>query len=390
MKPFLPILFCISLAIQTSGQRFDLKFMFDGYQRECIIVKPATPPPPGGYPVVFMLHGTSGDGEKFYNISGWKELGEQENFITVFPSSLTWCFIEDGIEKHNTRWVNGNVTDFPCSGPPQDYVDDIKFLKKLASLIVDTFPVNSSKIFASGFSNGCSMIHKIAIDAGDVFKAVAGCSSPLTMGDSAVPVKRIPVWFMVGTLDDRFIVPPYTELPFGEDSILGYLQVSLNRALVCQGLSQTFDKKIGALTHTYLFNDPQPGVNSQPYLFTLIKDMTHMYPNGTNFPLDAPRLFWEFFNQSVTVATNSTSKKNQTLEVFPNPADSKIQVRITDMDDVIPYTLRVVNSYGKTVYQTSNNTGSHLIIDKKQTGAGLFLLQIQNGNSLLTSKFIFE
>jgi hypothetical protein len=26
-------------------------------------------------PVVFMLHGTSGGGEKFYNISGWKEVG---------------------------------------------------------------------------------------------------------------------------------------------------------------------------------------------------------------------------------------------------------------------------------------------------------------------------
>ena len=24
-------------------------------------------------PVAFMFHGTGGDGEKFYNISGWKE-----------------------------------------------------------------------------------------------------------------------------------------------------------------------------------------------------------------------------------------------------------------------------------------------------------------------------
>ncbi|MBK8416603.1 MAG: hypothetical protein IPL22_20095 [Bacteroidetes bacterium] len=67
------------------------------------------------------------------------------------------------------------------------------------------------------------MIHKLAIDAGEVFAAVAGTSAPLMVGDSARPINRIPVWFMVGTLDDRFIVPPFTELPYGGDSILTYL-----------------------------------------------------------------------------------------------------------------------------------------------------------------------
>lgn len=108
---------------------------------------------------------------------------------------------------------------------PQDYVDDVKFLKVLAKRISDTFSVNESMIFCSGFSNGCSMIHKLAIDAGDVFAAVAGTSANLTVGDSARPIHRIPVWLMVGSLDDRFIVPPFTELPFGGDSILGYLKV---------------------------------------------------------------------------------------------------------------------------------------------------------------------
>ncbi|MGB3083099.1 MAG: alpha/beta hydrolase-fold protein, partial [Saprospiraceae bacterium] len=151
-------------------------------------MKPSTAPPVGGYPVVFMLHGTSGDGEKFYNISGWKELGQAENFITVFPSSLSWCFVEDGIEKHNTRWVNGNVTENPCAGPPQDYIDDIKFLKLLAGRISDTFPVNKTQIFACGFSNGSAMIHKMAVDAGDVFAAVAGTSAFLSPADSSKPL----------------------------------------------------------------------------------------------------------------------------------------------------------------------------------------------------------
>ena len=252
MQRIFTIGFLLMTLIQLNSQRrFDVQFAVDGRMRESIIVLPSTPPPSGGYPVVFMLHGTSGDGEKFYNISGWKELGEEENFITVFPSSLSWCFIEDGIEKNNTRWVNGNVTDYPCAGPPQDYVDDVKFLKVLAKRISDTFPVNTAKIFCSGFSNGSSMIHKLAVDAGDVFAAAAGSSAPLAAGDSSRPVNRIPVWFIVGSLDDRFIVPPFTELPFGGDSILGYLKNSLNRALVCQGLDSSFQKHETDSVHTY-------------------------------------------------------------------------------------------------------------------------------------------
>lgn len=67
-----------------SQRRFDVQFPVDGRMRESIIVIPSSAPPPGGYPIVFMLHGTNQDGEYFYDISGWKELGEQENFITVF------------------------------------------------------------------------------------------------------------------------------------------------------------------------------------------------------------------------------------------------------------------------------------------------------------------
>lgn len=304
MKLILPVIFIFSLVVNLSGQRFDIKFILDGHLRECIIVKPSTAPPPGGYPVVFMLHGTSGDGETFYNISGWKELGEQENFVTVFPSSLTWCFVDNGVEERNTRWVCGSVIENPCSGPPQNYIDDVKFLKLLVSKIIDTLPINKSKIFASGFSNGSHMIHKLAMDAGDVFAAVAGSGAALANTDSVnVPVNRIPIWTMFGNKEPGLIIPPFTEVPFGGDSVLVYLQDIFIRVLTCQGLTESFTKNETPITHTYIFNESQPLMSSRPYLFTLIKDMIHIYPNGTNFPLSAPKLFWEFFKQSMPVDT---------------------------------------------------------------------------------------
>lgn len=389
MKGIITIGILLIAILQSNSQRrFDVQFMVDGRMRESIIVLPSTAPPSGGYPVVFMLHGTSGDGLKFYNISGWKELGEEENFITVFPSALSWCFVEDGIEKHLTRWVNGTVLDHPCSGPPQEYVDDVKFLKVLAKRIADTFPVNQKMIFSSGFSNGCSMIHKLAIDAGDVFAAVAGTSSPLAAGDSSWPVNRIPVWFMLGTLDDGFIVPPFTELPFGGDSILSYLKYPLNRALVCQGLSNEFTKTEKDSSHTYRFTKNLPGEISKPYFFTLLKGMTHEYPNGENYPVSAPRIFWEFFKNSVTVNTEHPRNISNKILALPNPSNDLIEISIPEHYVTFPWS--VFDAYGRLRLTGHQTQGQVIQFRKSDLGVGLYIFQASIKDKTISQKIIFQ
>ncbi|MBP8724696.1 MAG: T9SS type A sorting domain-containing protein [Saprospiraceae bacterium] len=373
-----------------SQRRFDVRFPLDGHMRECIIVQPSTPPPPGGYPIVYMLHGTSGDGEKFYNISGWKELGEAENFITVFPSSLSWCYVEDGIEKHNTRWVNGTVTESPCSGAPQDYVDDVKFLKLLAKLISDSLPVNRSMIFACGFSNGCSMIHKLSVDAGDVFAALAGSSSVLSQSDSARPIVRIPLWTMVGSLDDLFLVPPFTELPFGGDSILGYLQTYIRRTLGCQGLEESFVKVQTDSLHTYQFLANKPGEVAAPYLFTLARGMEHEFPNGTNYFFNGPRRFWEFFKKSVTVANSSIKNGKAEVRIYPNPSKDDVFVDFLNFTDKSPIQIMIFNSIGQSLYCKKLAPTAVLQISRIELGEGLYFMQIHQGLKKSTQRFILD
>lgn len=369
--------------------RYDVQFKLDGRLRESIVVKPSTPPPSGGYPVVFMLHGTSGDGEKFYNISGWKELGEQENFITVFPSSLSWCFVEDGIEKHLTRWVNGNVLDFPCSGPPQNYIDDVKFLKVLSERITDTFNINEKMIFACGFSNGCSMIHKLAVDAGDVFAAVAGTSSTLSASDSTTPVKRIPIWTLVGSLDDRFIVPPFTELPFGGDSILGYLQNSLRRTIGSQGLDIDFVKKATDSLHTYQFTTPLMGEIAAPFYFTLAKGMTHEFPNGSNYFFNGPAQFWEFFKRSVSVGTKDVEKSTASFSFFahPNPSSGHIHIKLNRI--VSQATWKLTDIYGQTVDSGILEDADAFHLKPAHRSPGMYLLQIAGDHQWASHKIQF-
>lgn len=391
MKISIQIAIIILHLLKVNGQvKLDLQMKVEGRLRETIVVIPSKSPPSGGYPIVVMLHGTSQDGPQFYDISGWKELGEEENFITVFPTSLRWCYVDDGIEEMSRRWVNGNVTDSPCSGTPQNYVNDVHFLKLLVQEIADTFQVNKAMIFASGFSNGSAMIQKLAMDAGDVFAACAGSGGFLPMGDSTKPLQRVPVWLMMGTNDDRHIRPPYTEIPFGGDSVLAYFKGPLNRMLVCQGLTETYQKFETSITHSYEFSESQPGEESNLYRFTLIKDMFHIYPTEFNSRINGPRLFWEFFKNSVAVANSSTEKIPANFRIYPNPSSEYITVECHQFIEKGPLQIQVFNGMGQSILRKEVSDVSKIELNKNELGKGLFFLQINHGLKKSTQGFIFN
>lgn len=378
---FILALTCISTNAQL---RFDLNFIFEGRMRNAVAAHPGKPAPIDGYPIVFMLHGTSGNGEEFYEKSAWKELGFKENFITVFPSSLNWCYVDDGVEKRNSRWVNGQVTENPCSGPPQNYIDDTRFLKFLVKLISDTIKINSKMVFVSGFSNGSAQVHKLAIEAGDVFKAGACASSFLPPSDSALPVARIPVWHMLGTRDDRF----YTlfnrdELPHN-DTILAYFQGSIRRMLVCQGLAQQFTKEDTATVITYKFDQNASGQSSSPYWFSIVKGMTHQYPNGTNYPMSCPEIFWDFFKRSVT-----TSVKDEIsyrfISIFPNPANDYLNIQLDERQEETQLT--IYNYTGQILLNQEVKNSDHIRLVIADLQSGSYILKISNDHLNKFCKF---
>lgn len=373
----------------SSQRKFDLSFQFDGRLREFIVSIPTKLPPVAGYPVVMMLHGTSGDKDVYYNAHGWRELGQQENFITIFPSSLRWCFYEDGLTKNNTKFVSGDLLEAICPSDTSKLVDDIRFFRRIIQVLRDTLPVDSEKIFGSGFSNGCVMIFKTALGAGDLFKAVGGTGGILHELDSMTPHIRTPIYHAVGTLDDRFIKAPFTELPFGDDSILVYLGSIINRTLVCQGLTPKFTKTENQVSKTYLFNTCQSGVSCAPYIFTLIKDLDHQFPNGINHVIDAPQLFWYLFNNPPSINTSVHENKTHELNLscFPNPTSDAMNIILNNGSGKSKVSLHNLN--GTIVFSKEIN-GNHFKIEKSQIGIGIFYLQIENNGHQIVKKICFQ
>ena len=133
--------------------RFTL--LIDGDEREFFVHVPSGYTGNTSVEVVFMLHGTSGNGEEFYDKSGWKEVGELNNVITVFPSSWRYCIFTGGEQKVTTKW-NSQPADWTfCAG--QKPRDDIHFLKSIIQSLNAKFNINNKKIYLVGFSNGGQM-----------------------------------------------------------------------------------------------------------------------------------------------------------------------------------------------------------------------------------------
>jgi polyhydroxybutyrate depolymerase len=347
----------------TAQNRVDVRMIVDSVQREFIVSVPTGAPPVGGYPLVFMFHGTSQDGEKFYNDSRWKELGETEKFISVFPTALRYCVDEDSARRVTTKWNNGDLQSHACPG--QYIRDDIRFVRAMLDTITRTIPINRRMIYASGFSNGAVFVNKLAMEMSDVFAAISAVAGGLDELDSAKPEYYIPVWFMLGTRDDKWLAHTngLAEFPFN-DSTLFYIRGSLSRFLGALGLDTANVLTTTPKTRTYRFSTPAIPEPTSEFAFTLVDNMFHVYPDGTNDPFAAAPIFWEFFKRSLSPAAVPVTPEAIThVALYPNPAREFIVV-----DGVGPVTLTLRTLIGQSVFTTTAARGARIDLPKLTPG----------------------
>ena len=387
----------LSLFISTlicAQQKINVKFMFDGIEREFIVAKPTGATPNGGYPVVFAFHGTGGDGEGFFTRSGWKEKAEQDKFIAVFPSALTYCVEEKvGVQERTAKWMNGGTMNVICPNVAQTYRDDVRFTRKVLDTLKKTLSINLKKVYAAGFSNGAAMTAKLATEASDIFAAIVCSSSVLNALDTVIPPHKRPIWFVIGTQDDKFIRAPYKEIPYGGDSSLQYFNAPLTRFLNAAGLTNTYTKVVTNKHTTYTYTTPKAGMPNNIFKYTIIKDMEHIYPNGNNYPIESANIFWDFFNQ-YTLNTVSPTKEvvlnGDLVNAFPNPSNTSITLDLSSFNQAKNKDISVFNAVGQQVFNIKNTASETVVLQKEDVVKGMFFVKIKIDNQLVMKKIIFQ
>ena len=170
------------------------KITVDGLERNYRVVVPPRITNP--MPLVLVLHGGGfGDNGALHVIryTQFTPLALREGFIVVYPMGV------DG------NWNDGRDVEFIRA--QKENIDDVKFMRAVVDEVAKSHPVDRSRVFSTGISNGAFMSNRLAADASDLVAAVA----PVVGGMSPTLAKRFapeyPVSVLVVQGDSDPLVP---------------------------------------------------------------------------------------------------------------------------------------------------------------------------------------
>jgi polyhydroxybutyrate depolymerase len=148
---------------------------------------PASYDPTKRTPVVINMHGRTGDGLQQAAQSYMFAKSNLEGFIAVHPESIT----------SPTSWNAG----WGCCNPANMIgVDDVGFIRALISELEAKLCVDPDRVFATGFSNGGYLAHRVACELSDRIAAIGSVAGLLQV--YSCPVTRpMPVFDVHGTAD---------------------------------------------------------------------------------------------------------------------------------------------------------------------------------------------
>jgi len=89
-------------------------------------------------------------------------------------------------------------------------------------------------------------------------------------------------------------------------------------------------------------------------------------------------------NAEITLANSEFQKQQHTI--FPNPASEQINLSFPSFLDNV--NVKIISITGQTVYQKSNLSGDNLSLNVSDLANGIYIIQVSDGISVSSSKFI--
>lgn len=169
----------------------------DGLTREYLVHVPKSYDGTRAVPLLMSFHGGGGNmefqasDERFGQITA----SEHEGFVVVFPNGYS-------------RLPGGKLATFNaggCCGPAkEDNADDVGFARAVVADVTNQLNIDRERVFATGFSNGAMLTHRLACEASDVFRAIAPVAGS-DMTTSCEPQHPVSV-LIINALDDDHVL----------------------------------------------------------------------------------------------------------------------------------------------------------------------------------------
>ena len=220
-------------------------------------------------PLVIDMHGYTNTGMHQKALSGFDSLSSNESFAVLWPYGV------------GNSWNAGRC----CGTASSEEIDDVGFIRELVTNISSQYSINSKRIYATGYSNGCAMAHRLANEASDLISAVA-CMSFYSLLAESSTYQPISLMEIHGT----------------EDGVVGYdaglfIGAKLNfnqwaKMNNCSGSAIETWRDGESFTLTYKNCDGGTEVS----LVTIDGGMHNVYPKGGTI-YDTTQMAWDFMSR---------------------------------------------------------------------------------------------
>ncbi len=153
-------------------------------------------------PLVVVLHGYTDTPRQIEFYTGWSRLADQDDFFVVYPK---------GTQDPNVKKLSWNAGSC-CNPAVATTTPDVEFLAQLIEQVSNDLPIDTSKVYLTGFSNGGKMAMRLAAERPELVAAVGtmgsagGGSVNFDQPDFMIaPSAPVNVVLLHGELDD--VVP---------------------------------------------------------------------------------------------------------------------------------------------------------------------------------------
>ena len=162
-----------------------------GERRRYLLYIPASCQLDGPIPLVISLHGFAEWPAHQMSTSRWNEVADQYGFMVVYPAGTgfprRWRILSPAAESGETT-------------------KDIRFISELIDTLERNYPIDPTRIYANGLSNGGGMAFVLACALSNRIAAAGSVAGAYSYpAEACQPSRPVPMIFFHGTADP--IVP---------------------------------------------------------------------------------------------------------------------------------------------------------------------------------------